>query len=184
MSPHLSVRLFVSRASFLGLSVAFLSLFSGCATQDLKPQTGDVSFRLHWSGEADLDLHVVDPTGDHTGVVVPGYERTQLELEALARRYKAEQEGRELPPGGDLDVDCNASPDRMCERPIENIFWAPGTAKSGRYQFWAVLFQRLEDDTEEVPFTLEVRRGERVVESYRGVLSNAEDKTSIYAYSY
>lgn len=170
---------------FRALSLAAaLAALAGCATQDLRPQTGDVSFRLHWQGEADLDLHVVDPAGDHTGVVVPGYEPTAEELAALARRYKAEQAGEEMPPGGELDVDCNASPDRMCRRPIENIFWAPGTATRGRYQFWAVLFQRLEDDGELVPFTLEVRRGERIVESYRGELGNAARETSRYAYDY
>lgn len=167
----------------LGLAFAFALLSGGCATQALKPGTGDVSFRLHWQGEADLDLHVVAPDGEHVGVVVPGYQPTPEEAAALLRRYRAEQSGERVPEGGVLDIDCNASPDRMCLRPIENAFWAPGTAPKGAYRFWALLFQRVEDG-QAVDFVLEVRRGERIVETHRGRLANDRRESIQFEFSY
>lgn len=162
---------------------AALVSIAGCAHQSLEPQTGDLSFRLLWNGDADLDLHVVDPQGRHTGIVMLGRERPPEELAALKRLYEAEQRGEKLAPGGVLDIDCNAGPDRMCRRPIENIFWQPGTAPRGAYRFWVLLF-RTPVGGGEVPFTLEVRRGETVVESHRGSLEQRDEESTHLEFVY
>ncbi len=78
--------------------------------------TGDLAFRLVWQGQSDLDLHVVDPAG--------------------ARYWYVEPLGSGAT--GRLDVDCNRTSDALCERPVENVYWAQGTAPEGVYQAWAV----------------------------------------------
>lgn len=152
-----------------------LALFVvGCASTGPRPGTGDVSFRLLWDGPADLDLHVDDPNGRHVGVQMPWHflpseERDQLD--ALRRSL-----GKDAPdaPGekGILDIDCNASADRMCARPIENVYWPAGTASRGLYRVRVVLFQKLNSD-EEIPFVLEIRQGERVVRKVPGAVGDA-----------
>ena len=71
----------------------------------------------------------------------------------------------------------------MCHRPIENIYWQPGTAGQDCYTFWVVLFRTPVGDGE-VPFTLEVRRGESVVESHNGVLSQRNEESTRMEFVY
>ena len=74
-------------------------LSTGCASTDLRPGTGDLSFRLTWTGSADFDLYVRSPLGEQIYF-----------LDRLA------------PSGGTLDVDCNVR-GRQCREPMENIYW-------------------------------------------------------------
>lgn len=152
-------------------------LLAGCASTGPVPGTGDISFRLRWSGEADLDLHVTDPLSQHIGIVGPGNTPSVEEMDALRERRLAEQRGEPVPPIGELDVDCNASPDRMCARPIENIYWKPGTAPRGHYKVWVVLF-RPPRGGEAVPFTIEIRLGETVVETIQGEVEGLFDAST------
>lgn len=133
----------------LGLLLAGLLLVLGaCTSAGSRAGTGDVAFRLTWEGAADLDLQVEDPTG--------------AKLTFLERRSDS---------GGILDVDCNSGTHRMCEQPIENVYWPDGTAPPGVYRVWVELFNPPPGvDSQEVAFTLEVLRGERVVERHDGVL--------------
>jgi hypothetical protein len=99
------------------ITVSFLTLVSlvaivGCAAHR-QAGTGDVAFRLVWDGQSDLDLVVEDPD---SGCIFYGQRQSEL--------------------GGLLDVDCNAGTERLCEHPIENVFWPVGTAPPGRYRFW------------------------------------------------
>ena len=64
--------------------------------------TGDVQMNVTWDSRADLDLHVVDPSG--------------------AEIYWA---NRTSPTGGQLDLDSNAACATDGPR-AENIFWASG----------------------------------------------------------
>lgn len=166
------------------VGLAALTLVLGaCASTGLQPQTGDVSFRLRWTGEADLDLHVVDPNDRHTGVPLGLNDPSPGALIRAAEEMAARDREDPDAPKGILDVDCNASPDAMCPRPIENVFWPVGTAPEGRYEVWIHLFQKLGDDTE-VPFTLEVRRGERVVETFSGQVDDSSRHSPRYVYRY
>jgi hypothetical protein len=71
--------------------------------------TGDVQVTVAWDTDADVDLHVVDPSG--------------------AEIYWGE---RESPSGGQLDLDSNAACAGDNVR-NENITWAVGTAPQGTY---------------------------------------------------
>ncbi len=141
-------------------------LRSSCAT--IKPGTGDIAFRLRWEGSADLDLHVEDPDGGHVSFFT-------IHTDVLAEGEPRSE--------GILDIDCNSAPDRLCKKPIENIFWPVGRAPAGTYTVRTHLFQALHDDSE-VPFTIEILRGETVVEELEGKLSDAHRTSQLFTYAY
>jgi len=70
--------------------------------------TGDVQVTLTWHAEADIDLHVIDPSGDEV------YYGNEI-----------------IPSGGELDRD-NFCSNFIMGRP-ENVFWPSGEAPSGSY---------------------------------------------------
>jgi hypothetical protein len=74
------------------------------------PGTGDVTVRLSWGTEDDLDLHVIDPNG--------------------AEIYYS---NRTSPSGGQLDRDANPGCGSLTTSPVENVFWARDTAPRGQY---------------------------------------------------
>ena len=131
----------VELAAALLLTVTSLS--AGCASTDLRPGTGDLSFRLTWTGSADLDLYVRSPLGE--------------------RIYFLD---RQAPSGGKLDVDCNVR-GRLCPEPMENIYWARGAAPTGTYEYWVIIAQQ-EGMTEDDSYRVEVRRTKRVVQANEG----------------
>lgn len=149
------------------LSAAILLLAGGlaCTSTGSRPGTGDLSFRLRWDGPADLDLHVEDPHGHHVGVLLP-HDVLSPEERARSAEPRPASELDDIDEGI-LDVDCNASPERICPNPIENVFWPTGTAPRGVYRARIVLFQKLHGE-DEVPFVLEIREGERIVRKIPG----------------
>jgi hypothetical protein len=72
--------------------------------------TGDVQITLNWNNTANLDLHVVDPTG-----------------------YEIYSGAPVAPTGGRLELDANALCYVATPNPVENIYWPTGTAPSGQY---------------------------------------------------
>lgn len=182
-------------ASSRRVSVLLLPLIGGllgaCASS--RPGTGDVSYRLLWEGDADLDLHVVDPEQRHVGfsrsLRLPQLRRTGG-LAAVPRVLGAERGtssllslvATEAPSQskavGILDIDCNGNVE--CKRPMENIFWPEGEAPRGLFLVWIELFQPLSSDTSTVAFTVEVRRGPRVVEVLEGLLDNSTRFSPLY----
>ena len=156
-------------------------VLSACTT--LKPQTGELSFRLLWDGKADLDLHVIDPGGGHVGL--PFLAAAAKDPERFAR-VQADLAAGKIPDGetaGLLDIDCNADIERLCRKPMENIFWPPGTAPRGEYQVWVEFFQQTQS-SEEVPFILELRRGETVVQRLVDKVSSENRKSQLLRYTY
>lgn len=171
-----------SGASALGL-LFLLTACSGLQAPEPYPQrqarTGDVAFRLCWEGTADLDLHVKDPTGQHVGFLPPTREnRPQI----LFNHQIVQASGGTMPQGI-LDVDCNATPEKLCPRPLENIYWPTGLAPEGTYQVWAQLYQPLPDGTE-VPFTLEIWEGDRIRESVEGRLAEPMETSEVTVYRF
>ncbi|MEM6797533.1 MAG: hypothetical protein AAF725_26430, partial [Acidobacteriota bacterium] len=77
-------------------------------------------------------------------------------------------------PAGMLDIDCNSTPETQCRRPIENIFWPPDSAPAGSYRTWVTLF-RQPVGADPVPYTLEIRHGERVVQTFEGSLQEVRE---------
>ena len=142
------------RLSRLVLAAAIVATFSACASIPAGPGDGDISFRLIWTGSADLDLYVVSPRG----------ERVDFTM-------------RSVGSGGTLDVDCNVR-NNQCPAPMENVFWPRHMAPQGEYRY------AVNDATEQgiVPdagaWVLEVRVLGRVVKQHSG--TTASLKRSIF----
>jgi hypothetical protein len=137
----------------------FALLFTGCASTP-RPGTGDISFRLHWKGDEDLDLHVEEPSG-----------------EAIYFMH------RKTESGGELDVDCNSAPDRICRTAIENVYWPVGKAAEGSYIYWVEMFEHPEAQPA-VPFTLEVLLGKKVVHKETGTVSLATQSSGKFQFRF
>jgi outer membrane protein OmpA-like peptidoglycan-associated protein len=101
-------------------------------------QTGDLQFSLMWNNYNDLDLHVTDPKGEEI--------------------YFS---NRTSSTGGLLDVDMNVryKIGRFSDAPVENIFWAYGSAPSGHYKVTVVHYLNHNQDgcRDPTPFTVRVR---------------------------
>jgi hypothetical protein len=128
----------VTRVAFTAAMMSATLMLAGCS-QNRIAGTGDVAFRLIWDGSSDLDLYVVEPTG---GCMFWG--------------------DRSVASGGLLDVDCNAEAERMCERPIKNVFWPVTAAPAGDYLFW-VDVRTLIPSEQPLAFELQLLHGQRVV---------------------
>lgn len=101
-------------------------------------QTGDLQFSLMWNNYNDLDLHVTDPYG-----------------EEIYYRY------RRSTSAGLLDVDMNVhyKTGHYSNAPVENIFWAYGSAPSGHYKVTVVhyLNHGMDGCKDPTPFTVRVK---------------------------
>ncbi|MEX2143577.1 MAG: hypothetical protein WD740_03205 [Anaerolineales bacterium] len=93
-------------------------LMAAIGGQGPEPQlgTGDVQVTLRWENPVDLDLHVIDPSGEEIYFSHPS---------SLS--------------GGTLDVDANAGCDN--DAPVENVFWPAGGAPFGGYQVYVKYFR-------------------------------------------
>ncbi|MGI9178401.1 MAG: hypothetical protein ACR2IT_11180, partial [Pirellulales bacterium] len=77
--------------------------------------TGDVQVSIAWDGSNDIDVHVmVEPLRPGPSSSINWTSRMGI-------------------CGGLLDVDANANPQVLTNRPVENIFWRKGAAPYGRY---------------------------------------------------
>ena len=81
-----------------------------------KAKIGDVHVSIAWDNMNDLDLHVIEPSGEEIN---------------FSHRKSAS--------GGELDVDMNAGAQRSSE-PCENVYWPKGRAPKGRYQILVVYY--------------------------------------------
>ena len=118
--------------------------------------TGDVQATLRWSGDADLDLHVIDPEG-----VEIFYENARS------------------PSGGTLDVDMVPTCGETGSNNVENVFWPEGGSIPGEYQAYVVHF----DGSCGGPGTyqLELKIDGEVVASDSGTLTIGQSSAPISA---
>jgi hypothetical protein len=75
--------------------------------------------------------------------------------------------------GGLLDVDCNGASDRLCEHPVENVFWPTGTAPAGTYLYWLEAHSLIPAEAP-LSFELQVLRGPNVLWRQAGTLQKTE----------
>ena len=119
--------------------------------------TGDVQATLRWNGDADLDLHVIDPDG----------------VEIFYQNARS-------PSGGLLDVDmvpdCGDSAAN-----VENVFWPEGGSIPGLYQAFVYHFDA--SCAESAEYVLELRIDGQVVASDSGTVSVGTASTPISATS-
>jgi uncharacterized protein YfaP (DUF2135 family) len=106
----------------------------------------DVRASLLWNNGNDLDLHVLTPAGEHIF-------------------YGAKQ----ATCGGWLDVDMNAG-GAHTTKPVENVRWAKGTARRGRYKVWVRNFAFHEAKRAPTPFKVELEVGGKI-SHVEGVIS-------------
>ena len=118
--------------------------------------TGDVQATLRWSGDADLDLHVIDPEGFEISF-----------WSALS------------PSGGMLDVDmvpdCGSSGNS-----VENVFWPDGESIPGTYQAFVHNYGTCPSSGS---FELELRINGEIVARDSSTLAVDETSTPISATS-
>lgn len=108
-------------------------------------QTGDIQVTLRWATEDDLDLIVVDPSGETISFFNPA-----------------------VSSGGQLDVDANAFCEESGFSPVENIFWPTGQAPSGAYSAYVLLSIPCSETTTTVDYTLTIlNQGQ--LETFEGV---------------
>lgn len=99
---------------------------------------------LIWNTYDDLDLHVVTPNKEH--------------IFYASRRSHC---------GGELDVDQNGGRP-MTNTPVENIRWAKGTAKPGKYTVYVQNYAHHESQHRDIPFKVELDI-DGVIKTFEGV---------------
>ena len=130
------------------------------ATGGVEPGTGDIAFRLLWQGTSDLDLYVYDPAGNCVFFANP-----------------------KSATGAILDIDCNGATDRVCESPIENVYWPASTAPAGTYTYWIQANSMVLTEGP-VAFELQLLRGDRIVWSREGTIQEQQGKFGPFAYPF
>jgi hypothetical protein len=122
--------------------------------------TGDVAFRLVWTGTSDLDLYVQDPAGNCVFFA-----------------------NRKSDTGAILDIDCNGGTDQICEVPVENVYWPARTAPAGTYTYWVQANSMVLTEGP-VPFELQLLRGDRIVWRRTGSIRAQEERFGPFAYPF
>lgn len=120
-------------------------------------KTGDVQLSLSWNNYNDLDIHCIDPLGE--------------EIYFSRRRSQS---------GGELDVDMNAG-GKQSKEPVENIYWPPGGAPSGKYQVFVNYYAQY-DDADLTTFTVGVKEKSKTQE-FSGSISRGQAKRLIYEFT-
>lgn len=140
MKGHLLARLV--------LVAAIVAALSSCASTPAGPGSGDISFRLVWTGSADLDLYVVSPLGERVDFMT-----------------------RSVRSGGTLDVDCNVR-NNQCPAPMENVFWPRHMAPQGDYRY--TINEATEEGVEPSAgaWVIELRVLGRVVKQHSGTTAS------------
>jgi hypothetical protein len=116
-----------------------------------QPHTGDVQITLEWYDPVDLDLHVMDPYGDHV-------------------YYN----NRQVASGGELDVDANYLCSNIVPSPLENVYWPWGGAPEGSYEVSVVYIDCSNQGA--VDYRVIVRVDGDVLDTYSGSISPGEEK--------
>ena len=118
--------------------------------------TGDVQATLRWIGDADLDLHVIDPDG-----------------------FEIFFDRAESPSGGLLDIDQVPTCGADISNHVENVFWPDDGAIPGDYQAFVVHYE--ESCGAPAEFLLELKIDGVVVAQDAGTLAVGERSAPITA---
>ena len=114
--------------------------WGGGVTPSPTPQ-GPIAFRLSWTTRSDLDLRVIEPSGNQVSWENPNSAT-----------------------GGSLDRDL------VCDAGVETIAW-PGTAPRGTYTYFAQFSGACDTTVTTVGFTLTVSQGNSVVATRTGTFN-------------
>ena len=111
---------------------------------------------LRWTGDADLDLHVIDPDG----------------VEIFFENARS-------PSGGELDVDMVPEPCGVSPSNVENVFWPEGGSIPGVYQ--AFVYHYDSSCAASASYELELKIDGVVVASDSGTLAVGQASEPISA---
>jgi len=121
--------------------------------------TGDIQATMRWKGLNDLDLHVVDPTGEEI--------------------YYSHKDAMS---GGSLDVDSNAAcAADVTDQPVENIYWPSGKAPSGHYVISVVYFMKCQNPAP-TDFTVTLKMDGKE-QTFTGHVNAANDIVKVYEFT-
>ncbi|WES65097.1 hypothetical protein P0L94_03255 [Microbacter sp. GSS18] len=109
--------------------------------------TGDVQVTLEWTSPADLDLHVIDPSGEH------------ISFENLSSAS-----------GGELDVDACFEGCAGPGQHVENVYWPDGEAPDGEYEVVVHHYDHGVVDVEPASFEVVIRVDGQPDQQYTGAL--------------
>jgi len=124
---------------------------------DVVVQSGDVQATLIWSGDSDMDVHVVEPNGEETYFSV-----------------------RESSTGGMLDLDDIPACGVETGTHVENIFWPTGQAPPGRYVAYVHFYNSCGAASQSVQLTVQVN-GQIVVDE--AILISSYEASPSYTFS-
>jgi hypothetical protein len=127
-------------------------------TTTIELGTGDVQATLRWTGDADLDLHVIDPEG------------FEIYFEAPVSSS-----------GGTLDVDMVPDCGDTSASNVENVFWPEGGSIPGTYQAFVLHYEG--SCGSPGTYQLELKVDGEVVAGDSGTLSVGESSSPISATS-
>ena len=116
-------------------------------------KSGDVEITLTWNNKNDLDLHCIDPNGEHL--------------------YYAHK--RALQSKGELDIDKNAGPP-YSPLPAEHVYWPRRDAPDGAYKVYVDEFQR-HGDPDPTPFEITTKEYGRI-KKYQGTIQMGRDRVA------
>jgi hypothetical protein len=116
---------------------------------------GNPRFNLQFNNaqNADLDLHVITPSGSEIYYANPSAN------------------------GGNLDVDCLCG---TCPNgPNENIYWQPGTAPRGTYKVYVEHYGGCGTGNSASTYTLRIMNQNQVIQTYTGTLTDGQQSQRI-----
>ncbi len=116
--------------------------------------SGALQITLTWSSTADLDLHVVDPTGTNIDY---GHKTS--------------------PSGGGLDVDSNGGCENPTTAPVENIYWPTGGAPTGAYVISVDYYGQCPGGAGPQAYTITIRQNGHVTDQRAGTINPGETQT-------
>jgi hypothetical protein len=121
--------------------------------------TGDVQVTLRWDAPVDLDLHVIDPSGEEI---------------SYSNRISSS--------GGNLDVDANAGCSPMMTNPVENVFWPTGGAPSGQYQVSVVYYMDC-GYSSPVSYTVTIKQNNQPDRVLTGTITQSGETRSVTSFT-
>jgi len=120
-------------------------------------KSGDIQFSLIWNNTNDIDLHVICPSGEKI---------------SYAKRRSSD--------GGELDVDMNVSGES--NTPVENVYWAKGTAPKGNYRVYVDHFSQ-HNSPVRTPYQVAVTIGSETL-IFNGVLYKVKSRILVGVFPY
>jgi len=120
------------------------------------PSTEDILVNLSWGNAADLDLHIVEPSGEEI------YYGNKISA-----------------TGGTLDIDENGGIVTNSISPQENIFWESGAAPHGQYRTW-VHYYDSHEGSGATYYELTIKVRDQVVHTSTGTLNYNENSGYVY----